>query len=450
MSIRLPAPVARALREIRRRHRHASVSRIRNGYYVVESVSRYSERRGRRMTFTLYLGRILADGRFVEARHRKARNEVGSVYRLAEAGHGGEEALDALDYMVLEELSADSRVPAAEMASRLGISAGSANYRIGKLEKRFGIRYVAEFETAEFGFSRFAVMVKFESERPSNEEMRGALGSEPLVLSAFETKGAYDLFVIVLAESTVALEKWLYGLKTSKLFAKYTSRWTVSYITTEQGYIPVREEFVRMLGERVWHRSRESPVRGPGQLLDREHAVLEELCRDANADFSEMDRRHGFGKGASQYTYHRLVEKGLVTRTTINMDRPPVKYTAIIHADQENMGAFSDGRERFFLMTVTDMGTALNKYALVCGYGTPYGELIFAPVREGGDLERYEAELRSIIGLRVSSTMITSEIVGGLGFRRLVHMGTPPYSSLIKQYGYTEERLARLVRSAPP
>ncbi len=447
MAIKLPPAVAKAFREIRRRHRHASVSRIRNGYYVVESASRYSERRKRRMTFTLYLGRILDDGTFIEARHRKARNEVDSVYKLSEGERMGMEP-DRVDYMILEELSADSRTPAAEIAARLGISPGSANYRIGKLERMFGIRYVLELAAIEFGFSRFAIMVKFASGKPGNDEIKEALEPDPLVLNAFATKGAHDLFITILAENTGALENWLYRLKTSKLFAKYTSGWTISYLSVEQGYIPIRREFTKMLKERVWRRSRESPVRERGQLLEREQAVLEEMCDNANADFSDIDKRHGFGKGAAQYTYHKLVERGLILRSTIDMLRPPSKYTAIIHADQDNMSDFIEGRERFFRITITDMGTICNRFALVCGYGTPYGELIFAQMRGEGDLERYEAELRSIKGFRVSSVVITADIIGGVASRRLIHMGIPPYRTLIKQFGYTEERVAALVRGS--
>ncbi len=450
MPITLPTAIARAFELIRKRHPHASVSQIRNGFYVVESVARHSESKGRNVTVSLYLGRILDDGRFVPARHRKAKNEVSSVYKLAEVESESDESIsfDDADRRILETLSNDSRTSAAGIAKKLGIGVGSINYRIGRLEKRLGMRYEAELNTTEFGFSRFAVMVRFLSGKPTEDEVREALGPEPLLLCAFSTKGAYDLFFIVLAETTYELEKWMYRIKTLPQFRRFAAKWVVSYITVEQGYIPVREEFLQILKGRVWHKSKETPVRESWQLLEREYAVLEELCRNGNADFAEIDRKHAFGKGAAHYTYHKLLERRQILRTTIGMDRPPISYVAIIHADQDNMDQFVEHRELFFRTTITDSSTVLNKFTMVCGFGTPYGLLFFAPVYRGGAVEGLEAELSKIKGFNISSLIITSTIIGGLGFRRLISMDQSPYSSLIKHYGYTEDKLAQLIRGA--
>ena len=435
MATELPASVARTFERIRKQHRHASISVIRNGFYVVESVMRFSSELGRHKTYTLYLGKIERDGRFVEARHRKQRNNVSSVYRLVEAGEPKDRSgVDEKDRELLTMLGTDGRRPVAEMAKELGMSPGSVAHRMSKLERQLGLRYTAEVQTLAFGFSRFAVTVSFQEAAPPIEEMRKVLEPDPLVLLAFATKGQYDLMLIVIAENTVALEKWLYRTRSTKAFAGCQSIWNVSHLTQEEGYVPVREEFLAMLKERVWRRSRETPARLPGQLLPREYAVLRELSEDGRADFSGMDRKHGFGRGAALYTYNRLLERGMISRVTSLMLRPPIRYVAIFHLDQVNMQGFIADRKRYMAHVISESGRALDRYTLICGFGMPYGILLFAPVYEDSDMERIGKEL-DMGGAAVRSLIVTSTIVGSLGFRRFDMRST-------SMYGYLKEESA--------
>jgi DNA-binding Lrp family transcriptional regulator len=205
--------------------------------------------------------------------------------------------------------------------------------------------------------------------------------------------------------------------------------WNVSHLTQEEGYVPVRGEFIAMLKERVWRRTREAPARLPGQLLPREYAVLKELSEDGRADFSGIDRKHGFGRGAALYTYNRLLERGMIRRITSLMLRPPIRYVAIFHLDQVNMQDFIADRKRYMAHVISDSGRALDRYTWICGFGAPYGILLFAPVYEDTDMERIGKEL-DMGGVSVRSLIVTSSLVGSLGFRRFDMRSTSMYEYL--------------------
>ena len=72
-------------------------------------------------------------------------------------------------------------------------------------------------------------------------------------------------------------------------------------------FVPLRQEFVdKILGQRQWHRRR-FVVITPTQedILKREYLLLTELNENAAMGFSEIDKKHGLGRGASRYTYQQ-------------------------------------------------------------------------------------------------------------------------------------------------
>lgn len=424
---RFPAKVADTLRRIRRKHRHASISVMRNGFYVIESVSRFSEETGRRKTVSLYLGRIERDGRFIEAMHRKARNDVDSVYDLT----GKTQEIDATDRALLTILGTNARTSIVEIGRELGMSAKGISYRIAKLERRYGLTYTAEIATQAFGFSRFAITVSFKGPMPGASAIKEVVVNDPRVLLAFLTKGEYELMFIVIAEDTVKLEAWLYKVRSNSVFSGYPSTWNVSHLVQEEGYIPLRKEFFPMLEGKVWHRSKESPSKLPGQLLEREYLVLKELASNGSEEFSIIDRRYGFGRGAALYTYNRLRERGIIRRITTLMRDPPVKYIAIFHIDQRDMRRFMADREKLIRTVTSDSGRPLDRYVWMCGFGAPYGIIMFAPVYKDADMARIEEEL-GVGGVSIRSLVIASTVVGSLGFRKFDMASTNLYKGLEK------------------
>ncbi len=452
----LPKAVSETFEKLRSRHKHLGISVINGKFYVSASTKRLVKATGAYRTFSLYMGRILDDGAFIEARHRKAGTAASSVEaliksRTGSADKGTEAALDDADRYILESLSTDAKKSEIEVARELDMSAAMVNYRIKKLEKEFGIRYMAEVPTSAFGFSRFAVMVKFRGTAPNPALIREELGKSPFVNVALMTKGSYDLFMIVVAENTLKLEAFIYALRTSDTFSPYRSVWNVSYLGLRYGFIPLRESFFNTLESHVWRRSRESPSKLPNQLLEREYIVLKELSLDGSREFSEIDKKYGFGKGASQYTYHRLVEKGMISRITIAMDRPPLKYVALLHLDQINMRRFAESSRGLFLDRIGYSENPIDRYTIAGDFGSPYGIFLMAPISDDSGLYAIERSvMASVKGIRIRSLVVTGVVAGRLGFRKFDNSKSEAYAALKERYKYSEDELQKIMNKNKP
>lgn len=236
------------------------------------------------------------------------------------------------------------------------------------------------------------------------------------------------------------------SLRNSEAFASYKSIWSVSSLLITYGFLPLRGEFFNVIKEKVWHKSKETLRRLPNQLLEREFIVLKELTLNGIKDFTEIDNSYNFSPGTAQYTYHKLFERGIIRRITITMNKPPIKYIAILHLDQVSMNLFAKTRKDLFIDRVGATKTPLNKYILTGDYGSPYGIVIFAPIFENNGLEVLEENLREKVkGVKIRSVVITNILVGKLGFRKFDNKYTKSYEVLKEDYKLTEEELVRII-----
>ena len=186
-----------------------------------------------------------------------------------------------------------------------------------------------------------------------------------------------------------------------------------------------------------------------GQLLEREYLTLKEMCNNSRIDFTELDKKFGLSVGTTQYTYHKLVEKGIILRATITMNNPPLKYSAILHIDQLNMYQFTETRRDYIFDIISFMKTPLNKYAFLADFTIPDGIIYIAPIIESDSLSKLEMSLnKKIKGIVVRSSVITDILIGNLEFRRLDYHETSEYGMLKEEYKYTEEEILRKVELA--
>ena len=454
MTSQPPKTVLKTMEALKSKHKHAvSVAVIRGSYYALETLKRFDEERKRYITVTHYLGRILDGGTFVPARHRKEETNADSVETLVERREEKAEKIKTgldvskLELKILMSLSMDAKKPIVGLAGELGISTSNANYWIRKLEEKYMIRYTIESLTSVFGFTRFAVTIKFTDKKPDFNSVRKVLEKNPFVHLALITKGEYDLFFIILAENNRDLEYQLYDLRKDSIFAAYKAIWNVSALLVTYGYLPLRQQFFDILQKKVWHKSKEAPLKLPDQLLEREYIVLKELSKDGRIDLSSIDDKFGFAPGSAQYTYHKLVEKGIIKRVTITMSTPPIRYLSILHLDQIDMRHFTRTRKKLFLDRIGRVTAPLNKYILTGDYSSPYGILAVVPVF-AGSLETLESNLTSKVGgIKIRSLVVTSILVGELGFRLFDNHDSDAYTTLRNTYNYSENELSRIIES---
>jgi len=218
----------------------------------------------------------------------------------------------------------------------------------------------------------------------------------------------------------------------------------VSYITYAYGYTPIRQEFFDLLKERVWYRSKEHPKRKPEQILQREYDVLRILNKDGRKGFLEIDNELGLSKGSADYTYYRLLEKLLIYRVTIRMDKLPARLNAVIRIPQTYIKGLNVHKKEFMLHLIENPKTPTNKYALEGDIGMPQGGLFIRPIYNE-TLENIDKEIQSALAEKSKPDIeiITDTLVGSVGFRRLPTEETYQYKAMIKEQEENRLRLKK-------
>ncbi len=433
----VPKNIKAAFEELKKKLQgHLSLVEIKGKYYVNETATQFSEEKERKVTVSRYLGKIEPDGSFTEAMHRKKETKVKSIreFIAAKRFESKENDLlypDGIDLKLLEMLSANGRAAVMELSKALGLSQAACKYRIQRLERRYGIKYTVEVGPRPFNFFRYVALVKLGRDKPDMEALRKVIAREPLVQLALALKGSHDLFLYMLAENTQLLEDAIYRMRSDPTVLRYKAYWNVTYVSYAYGYLPTRQEFIETLEEKVWRRSKEHPRRLAGQLLEREYLVLRELNKDGRISFADLDKRLNLNPGASDYTYNRLVEKGMIKRITINMEKPQMKYPALFIVKQPDINTFNVHRNEFMAKLISLPETPANTVSLNGDIGAPYGFIAIMPI-----YTTTESAIKAISDMSKQSPkdikdyVITDTIIGSLGFRRAPPEMTNQYKSL--------------------
>lgn len=426
-----PAAVEKTLEALRKASKNkVSISLIKGRYCVYEYAYVDDEKTGAARKRQFYMGWIGTDGKMNPASHRSDRTRAGSLDRYLELSGrlaDGDKAVhpDTIDRMILTELSMNSRMPVPEMARKIGASRSTVTYRLAKMEKSYGIRKTVEIFPEKFGFVRYLITVKFLEGRPDRSAMKSLFEQESRIQMVFLLKGGHDMLLYAVAESVSVLDDMLYRLRSDRIFGGTRSLWRVGYMRETYGFVPLRDRFFDLLKGRVWTRSRDSPRRRLDQLLMSEYATIKEMNLDAGTDFAAIDEKYGLHRGSAQYTYHRLIDKGVIERSTITMQRLPMKYCGFLYVMQEDINAFNLSRRRHLLGLLNETDTPSNAYALLADVSAPYGFVLMAPIFEGTIDEIAENLSKSIRGISVESSVVTEELIGSIGMRRFDNKMAP-------------------------
>ncbi|MGI0134200.1 MAG: Lrp/AsnC family transcriptional regulator, partial [Candidatus Micrarchaeaceae archaeon] len=338
---KLPSAVADALEKARKElGSNVSISRLNGHYYVYRRSTRWDKEKKKVRSIAEYLGKITDDGTFirkgmVEGDLEHARELIiarGGSVTLPEATAAGRaalsvsEPLNATDRKILTALSMNSRASLGLIGRLSGLKPSSVHYRIKQLEERFGIRYIAEPSIIKLGYLEYIALLRFVGKRPDVNALKDAFSKVHNVQLVLLTSGRYDMVIRFVARSNENSSSLFYSLMKDDTIGEYDMGWTISPFFSSYGFVPLREEFYDLLKERIWKRSKDTPRMLPGQITEREHAVLRELNSGANKDFTDIDKRLGLERGTSRYTYYRLVEQGILVRPTITMTHPGARY----------------------------------------------------------------------------------------------------------------------------
>ncbi|MCL5419469.1 MAG: AsnC family transcriptional regulator [Candidatus Marsarchaeota archaeon] len=452
----VPIQVMRTLQKLRAEHSrppYIILRKIHGGFYVYKDRIVKDKASNKSKIFSEYMGRITDDGLFVRrilseddkiANARAVIESAGGKVLLP--GKGDENASaevftpDEIDTKILTILSMNARMARRSIAERVGLSTAGVDNRIKHLEKLYGISYTAEIDIEKMGYLKFLIFIKFFETVPPVEEIRSILSKEIRIQSAMMLSGGdYHLVIYVLAEKNLDVIFLIRDLRELTSLSKYPSEWTTTIFYETYNFMPLRDDFVDSFKERLGRRKPdilgEEPAKSEKTILNREFAVLKEINNNGRVEFTEIDRKYRFDEGRAQYSYHRLLEKGLLKRTTISMNVREKKYTAALFMKDVQSDLFYATRKNLLKEIISGSDTPVNKYALVGDIGLPYGVFFLLNVFHEGDIEKAKAELSKTKGIRLSAAIVTELVVGKLCVRRFDNAYALQNNTLKEKFG---------------
>ena len=441
-------------------YEHIYLKKINQRYYVYKQTYKWQSDKKKSKTISEYIGRITSNGTFV-ARVLPYKDEFERAKALIES-HGGEitwhkksgqkeviskkHKLDVneIDLKILTILSMNSRLPTSKIASLAGISENKTYSRIRSLEKNLGIRYVLEVNVEALGFTTYLILVKFEKDMPTIEEMEIAFKSNPTIQFAAMTKGEYDIIAYMLDENSIKAQDNLWGIMSETALNKYNAEWNMTPFGQVYSFVPLRQEFIdNVIVQKQQIRKRDiTTTQFKKGILRREFILIKELNKDAADNFLDIDRKYGLTYGTSRYTYNQLIEKGIIIRATVTLTTLPIRYINVFKTQTVNPAEVKENRYKLLLEELEDR-QIINKYALIGNTSMPESLTLFAPVTDMEGLEDMVTPLRNIRGTMTKAMIISRVFVGSLCYRKFDNTYTKQHMSLLRQKKVEPEALLK-------
>ena len=301
---------------------------------------------------------------------------------------------------------------------------------------------LSEIDVTKLGYTDYIAFVKFEGDKPSADNIRKATLDESQVQLVLATNGEYDLIIYFLAKDNFDASEFIFNLRYKEHLKTCISQWYFSPIDICYNFIPLRDQFFELMKEKVWVKSRESQRRLEGQLTIKEYNILRELNRNGVAKFSEMDKKHGLGGEETAYIYEKLIERGILKRMTVSLQKIPLQYNAVIIMGVVDNNGFRRTRDRLLMDVIEENGTPINKYSVMGNIGNPDGVMFIMPITPNNRLDVFESEFKERIkGVALRTLIVTDVLVGSLCYRKFDNAKSRQYRAL-RMEGNTELSLA--------
>lgn len=424
----LPEKMQEALDRVKREsNRYVSVKLIRRHCYVYESTSRWDKEKKKVKGVTRYLGRITKEGLFIPGTRRDPYLEAAVIEPSEKAYEGYQNLSDRRqtrpyssrhEAKIVFGLSMDGRASIPKLSRSTELKPTNLEWHKKQLERKYGISYMPEVNPRKLGFNEYLAFIKFGDRVPSTTEMQREIGKEPLVQLALLTQGEYDMVLYMLLDARGEVREEIDKIR-DYLFPGYDLRFYLVPLNITYGFVPLRDAIFQVLNVKRTGNEIRSSEENPSRISRRESIVLRDLNRKGNLEFSAIDSRNKLGVGSSRYTYKRLLEKGIVRRTTISLTELPMKYMVLMLVERTNQSEFAKYRNDFMKNVLRSSENIIDRYALVGELTAPEGMLLLMPIFSENDLNHTNEELRRIKGIRTNRLIITSVIAGSLCYRKL-------------------------------
>jgi DNA-binding Lrp family transcriptional regulator len=213
--------------------------------------------------------------------------------------------VDITSKNILQAMSEDCRQSMASLAKKLHCAPKTVKKKLSKLEDEYDIRYTLELDENMLGFTaRYFLLFRFS--RPIDEKtILKVLKKWKYPQFAALTKGDFDLVIYLLTKTHLEFVNWVNYFRQE--LSGYIEYWEGGMVTGYwYGFFPESEEILE-----------------DADLEDRERIMLRILIRNARAPLSDIARRLNVSVSTAQYHMNKLMNKKLIKRATIVIEKPP-------------------------------------------------------------------------------------------------------------------------------
>ena len=420
----IPEGVKRVVERLKTEYSpYLKIERSKAGKYLLYEYKRDKESGKADRSRVVYLGIITEDGILVPARHREKEKKEEKINTDKNADSKPSE----YDLKILRYLSMNGRAPVQKIAKFAGLKNSVTEYAIKKLEKRYDIKYLPEIDMTKIRFTGFISFVRFKGKAPSISEIKMALEGIPEVQQVLATTGDYHLAIYLFSMNNNLLDRLIYFIMSATDMKKYDTEWYTTPSSITYGFIPLRDKFFDLLGQITWKKTKESTKPAPGELTDKEVALMRDMNKNGTTTFAEVDQNNRLNIGTSRFIYQRLVDKGIIKRITINITRHE-KYNVILIVKITNGEMYDNSRINFFSEIINATHGVTNRYSISTVTFYPTSILLFTQISEESELEDIKREIISKTkGIEISELRISNIILGSICYRNFDSMYTLQY-----------------------
>jgi len=449
---KLPVKIAKSFAAVKKEYGfHLQVKYIHGTYCLFETKTRYDAETRKPVKATSYIGWISQEGVVVPARHhapkepqKKAeveRPEHAKGLEIQEDERVKNPETEKHERDILRALSMNARITVSELAKITRLSNTAVNYHLRNLERKYDIKYLLEIDIEKFGYINYIAFVKFKDKKPSYEEIKQQLERIYHVQTAMTTNGIYDMVIFMTVGSTGGVRSTIYDFM-KRSFPSYNAELILTPAYQTFGFVPLRDEFFDILKEKVWTRVKERPRPSHDEITEVEYKVLRAMNSNASADFSSIDKKIGADKGRANYAYYKLMNRGIIKRATISMQKLPTNGDMIFILNHTKFEEWDKTRKNLLMEIIKEGRLNYDSYPFTCDIMAPRGVLMVNHVSEGEEVEIKKDTVMNVIkGMHLEILNINSVPVGTVDNRLFDKKETSQFELLVSEYGISQDNI---------
>lgn len=223
--------------------------------------------------------------------------------------------IDSRDLRILHELERDARVPASEIAKKVGISKHAVIYRIKALERSDVLGpYLLVTNTVLLGYQNYEVWFRLRNVPPEDmAAMLEYLRRDPNVYSLTTCTFSYGLFAGCMARSVQEFRWWLGRFL--EAHGAHINSYDVSVV--EELFSYGRSYILGAKSDAGAPRAvfpfNQPPYRDKPRLDEQDIRILEAMRHDARARYNQLADRAGMGEKTLRKRIRDLERAGVIT-----------------------------------------------------------------------------------------------------------------------------------------